>query len=111
MNITKRHKSSFKINNNVSQKLRLDFVFYANDQEIGCGEVKVCNDNPSLLDNDRARIAKTLKRQLHVRIMKCKDQKHMVTFGMFCDGHEIELYIMSFNEKAEQTYQLYKSEL
>lgn len=101
MNITKRDKSSFKINNNVSQKLRLDFVFDANDQEIGCGEVKVCNHNSSLLDNDRARIAETLKRQLHVRIMKCKDPEQMVTFGMFCNDHDIELYIMSFGEKAE----------
>ncbi|KAI9468468.1 MAG: hypothetical protein EXX96DRAFT_590738 [Benjaminiella poitrasii] len=101
-------KSSFKINADDNKKLRLDFIFYANDQEIGCGEVKVYNDNYSLLDNDRARIAETMKRQLHVRIMNCKEQKEMMTFGMFCNVYDIELYIMTFDDKVKQPYQFYK---
>jgi hypothetical protein len=40
--------------------------------------------------------------------MKCKDQKELVTFGIFCNGYDIELYTMAFDHKAEQPYQLYK---
>jgi hypothetical protein len=40
--------------------------------------------------------------------MTSKSEKEMITFGIFCNAHTIELYIMSFNSKAEVPYQLYK---
>ncbi|CAO3699832.1 unnamed protein product [Rhizopus stolonifer] len=65
----------------------MDPVLY----QIGCGEVKKGhNINLKLLESDRARIAETMERQLHARVMT------------------IELYIMSFEYTAEVPYQLYK---
>lgn len=84
-------------------------ILYYDGKRIGCSEVKKDhNIHFKLLESDRARIAETMKRQLRVRIMASKSEKEMITFGIFCSGHTIELYIMSFNSKAEVPYQLYK---
>lgn len=40
--------------------------------------------------------------------MTSKSEKEIITFGIFCIGDTIELYIMSFDSKAEVPYQLYK---
>ncbi|KAI9020150.1 hypothetical protein CLU79DRAFT_690578, partial [Phycomyces nitens] len=68
------------------KRVRTDFVLVANGQEVGCGEIKFPGTTSQLSEEDRARIAEMLKRQLHVRIMKSKDPKEFVTFGMVFNG-------------------------
>ncbi len=64
---------------------------------VGCGEIKPPGTTSQLVDEDRARTAEILKRQLHVRIMKSKDSKEFVTFGVVFNGFNIELYVMAFD--------------
>lgn len=68
-----------------------------NGQEIGCGEIKPPGTSESLVETDRARIAEIMKRQLHVRMMKSKDIKEHITFGIIFDGFNVELYSLTFN--------------
>lgn len=81
---------------------------YAKSQEIGCGEVKNWGVSDALLNNDRGRIVETMKRQLRSRVLKSKDQKEHVTFGIFCYGCTIKLYLMTFDNQAEISYQVYE---
>lgn len=81
-----------------------------NGQEVGCGEIKPPDTTPQLVEEDRARTAETLKRQLHVRIMKSKDPKEFVTFGVVFNGFSIELYVMAFEYKKKPPYQFYEVE-
>ncbi|CAO3700154.1 unnamed protein product [Rhizopus stolonifer] len=82
---------------------RHDFIMYEADcTEIGCGEVKVGNVTHSLLENDRARIIETMKRQMHVRIFKSKGIKEIKTFGIFCNNYDIELYVLYFVDSHDQ---------
>ncbi|KAI9262507.1 hypothetical protein EDC94DRAFT_95845 [Helicostylum pulchrum] len=105
----KWEKSSFKHACQDCKKLRLDFILYSNGIEIGCGEVKICDEEDTeLIENVPARMAETMKRQLHIRILNCRDEKEMKTFGILFKDHTIELYTMSFNRNAELPYQLYK---
>lgn len=91
-----------------SKVVRTDFIILTNDQEVGCGEIKPPGTIPQLVNEDRARTAETLKRQLHGRIMKSKDQKEFVTFGMIFNGFDIELYLMAFDVESTPPYQFYK---
>lgn len=74
-------------------------------QEIGCGEIKTKGTSLSLLEEDRARIAEIMKRQLHVRIMKAKSEKEFITFGIFIYDIRMDVYVMRFSKKSG--YQLY----
>lgn len=51
-----------------------------------------------------------LKRQLHVRIMKSKDPKEFVTFGVVFNGFNIELYVMAFDSENTPPYQFHEIE-
>ncbi|KAI8887133.1 hypothetical protein K501DRAFT_176195, partial [Backusella circina FSU 941] len=81
-----------------------------NGQEVGCGETKPPGTNSQLVEEDRARTAEILKRQLYVRIMKSKDPKEFVTFGVVFNGFNIELYVMAFNFENTPPYQFYEIE-
>ncbi|RCH83375.1 hypothetical protein CU097_006373, partial [Rhizopus azygosporus] len=59
----------------LKERIRVDFVLFVNDQEVGCGEIKSPGTTSQLLEEDWARTAETLKRQLPVCIMKSKDTK------------------------------------
>jgi hypothetical protein len=85
-----------------------DFIILNEGRELGCGEIKPIGTPIALLEEDRARLAETMKRQLNVRIMKAKSIKEFQTFGFFIYGFEIELYVMRFDE--ENGYQLYLSQ-
>lgn len=82
----------------------------ANGQEVGCGEIKPPGTTSHLVEEDRARTAEILKRQLHVRIMESKDPKEFVTFGVVFNGFNIELYIMAFDFENTPSYQFYETE-
>ncbi|CAO3606959.1 unnamed protein product [Cunninghamella blakesleeana] len=103
--------SHFKNNNdngNINYKaLRNDLTLFANDQEIGCGEIKLPGTYISLAEEVRARIAEVLKRQLHRRIIS-KEKKEFATFGMMINGYDIELYIMIFDENQNLPYKFYQ---
>lgn len=83
-------------------------ILVANGQEIGCGEIKPEGTTYQLVEEDQARIAETLKRQLHVRIMKSKDRKDFKTFGMVFNGLDIELYMMVFDPEDADHYDFYE---
>ncbi|ORE14394.1 hypothetical protein BCV71DRAFT_276070, partial [Rhizopus microsporus] len=68
-------KASILPTNNACRRIRVDFVLFVNDQEVGCGEIKSPGTTSQLLEEDWARTAETLKRQLPVCIMKSKDTK------------------------------------
>lgn len=68
----------------------------ANGQEIGCGEIKPPGTTSQLVEEDWARMAEMLKRQLYARIMKSKDPKEFVTFSIIFNEFNIELYVMDF---------------
>ncbi|KAL0088628.1 hypothetical protein J3Q64DRAFT_1340482 [Phycomyces blakesleeanus] len=89
------------------KKVRTDLILIANGQEVGCGEIKTPCPTSQLLEEDRSRIAETLKRQLHARIMKSKDVKEFFTFGIIFDGFNIELYMMIFDFQRTLPYQFY----
>jgi hypothetical protein len=55
------------------------------------GEIGLHDTTFQLVEEGRARTAEILKKQLHVRIMKSKDPKELVTFGVVFNGFEIEL--------------------
>lgn len=50
----------------------------------------------SNLEEVRARICETMKKQLHLRIKNAKDVKEFVSFGLFFCKKQIELYSMKF---------------
>ncbi|KAI8085963.1 uncharacterized protein B0P05DRAFT_28991 [Gilbertella persicaria] len=108
--LCKWEKASTSNKNNECKKIRTDFVIMANGLEVGCGEVKTANTSFYLLEEDRARMAETLKRQLHVRMMKSKKTKEFVSFGILFDGFKIELYTMTFEAEKTPPYQLYEAE-
>lgn len=62
------------------------------------------------MEEDRARTAEILKRQLHVRIMKSKDPKEFVTFGVVFNGYNIEMYVTAFDPQNTPPYQFYEIE-
>jgi hypothetical protein len=86
-------------------------VLIANGKEVGCGEIKPPGTTSQLAEEDWAKTAKILKRQLHVRVMKSKDPKEFVTFGVVFNGFNIELYVMVFDfENTPPPYQFYEIE-
>lgn len=78
--------------------------------EVGCGEIKPPDTASQLVEEDRARTAETLKRQLHVRITKSKKTKEFKTFGVVFNGFEIELYMMVFDPENPNPYNFYMIE-
>jgi hypothetical protein len=100
-----RERSSV-LNKTAEKILRADFLLLNDDTEVGCGEIKCQGTSEKLQENDRARIAETLKRQLHQRIMKARDIKEFKTFGIFIQGFKMELYTLTFD--ANEGYQLYQ---
>ncbi|KAI8976048.1 hypothetical protein BDB01DRAFT_728193 [Pilobolus umbonatus] len=63
------------------------------------------------MEEDHARTAKTLKRQLHARIMNAKDTKEFKTFGVIFNGFSIELYVMIFDPENKNTFNFYDIEM
>ncbi|KAI9028825.1 hypothetical protein CLU79DRAFT_514073 [Phycomyces nitens] len=104
----KWEKSSMLPRGTASKGIRMDFIILASGQEIGCGEIKPMGTTPQLINEDRARTVETLKRQIHGRILKSKNQKEFMTFGLIFNGFDIELYLMVFEIEGTEHYQFYK---
>lgn len=60
-----------------------DFIIINKGTELGCGEIKPIGTSIALLEEDRARLAETMKRQLNVRIVRAKSIKEFQTFGFY----------------------------
>lgn len=95
---------------NTCKNVRTDFILIANDQEIGCGEIKPPGATSQSIEEDRARTSESMKRQLHTRILKSKDTKEFMTFGLVFSGLDIELYVMVFDTEKSPVYNLYEVE-
>ncbi|KAI9251052.1 hypothetical protein BY458DRAFT_524159 [Sporodiniella umbellata] len=76
-----------------------DFLIYSNNQELGCGEVKIDGVGERLQEEDRARLGERLKKQLHYRIKEAKSIREFYVFGVFVVGNTMELYRSSFSKK------------
>lgn len=62
----------------------------------------------TVVEKDRARAAELLKTWLHVLVMKSKDLKEFVSFGIAFDGFDIELYVTAFDLENNRPYQFYE---
>jgi hypothetical protein len=84
-------------------------LIYDTYQELGCGEVKVGNVCPKLLEEDRARLGESMKKQLHNRIFRAKNESEFKTFGLFIHNTTIEMYTCKFTNNKEFVFVLLKS--
>ncbi|KAI8877160.1 hypothetical protein K501DRAFT_337607 [Backusella circina FSU 941] len=108
--VTQWEKASVVNNDNQEGCLvRTDFLIYDKYQELGCGEVKIGGTSTKLLEEDRARLGETMKRQLHHRIHHAKSPHEFSTFGIFIYGTNIELFRCYFTNEKEYHFTLLKT--
>lgn len=97
--VTREMSSTCLDDEEESKLMTTDFLFYDGVNEIGCGKIKFNSVDKRLLEEDRARLGETLKRQLHRRIKNAKSEKEFQTFGAFIEGPHVELYKSTFSRQ------------
>ncbi|CAO3641916.1 unnamed protein product [Cunninghamella blakesleeana] len=75
--------------------------------EIGNGEIKPPQKSKSVYDEDRVKMLKMCKRQLHQRLLFAVSENELKTFGVMIHGDIIELYIVCFDHDKFYTYYPY----
>lgn len=83
-----------------------DFIIYSDQQELGCGEIKVNNASTRLEEEDRARLGERMKRQLHHRIKQAKSTREFHLFGILISDNAMELYRSTFT--VDKGYEMFK---
>lgn len=89
------------------------FTLYTPDdnREIGFGIIRPGNTSEATLESGRVAMAESMKRQVHLRIIKAKDTKEFYTFGILFHGHTIELFVMMFTDANPRVpYTMYQIE-
>lgn len=85
-------------------------IIYSNTgAEIGTIEITIVDAVDSLVEEDKYRIAESLKKQLHKRLLHARQEKELITFGAMFYENKFEFSIMEFTENAKYDYTVYES--
>lgn len=109
-NITSNVYLDCKIN---VQDCRHDIILYTKDgTEIASGEVNPMNAAQESVEEDKARIAESCKKQLHKRLYKARNKKELYTYRLLIYNDQFILTISHLTERGEyQHYTAYECAL